>query len=310
MKRITLVVVIALTTQISYAQLDSLVKDTAWTLEGVLSITGSQVSLTNWQAGGENSISGNGFFNLTADYNKDKLTWESYIEGAIGGTRIGGDDLRKTDDRFEIGTKFGYQLSRDWQATGFSTFRTQFTEGFELLGDTARRRISHIMAPGYLFAGLGAQYSPVKWFRINIAPLSSKMTFVRVQNLANQGAFGVEPATYDENGEIISEGENTRVELGGYVKIWAKKKIMDNVTMETKADFFSNYQENPQNIDITWDVMVNLKVNKWLSANITTNLIYDDDIMVETGTNEMGETTTGPRVQFKEVFGAGLSVNF
>ena len=46
-----------------------------------------------------------------------------------------------------------------------------------------------------------------------------------------------------------------------------------------------------------------MKVNKWLSANISLHLIYDDDIK---GTNENDEEI-GPQIQFKEVFGIGLN---
>jgi len=77
------------------------------------------------------------------------------------------------------------------------------------------------------------------------------------------------------------------------------------------VDLFSNYLHNPQNIDVNWQVLINMKVNKFLSASITTHIIYDDDIMIPLDRNEDGITEgKGPRTQFKEVLGVGLSYKF
>jgi len=43
-----------------------------WTFGGTYSFTLNQVSLTNWQAGGANSVSGNMLLTLSANYQKHK----------------------------------------------------------------------------------------------------------------------------------------------------------------------------------------------------------------------------------------------
>lgn len=281
---------------------------TYWNNSGVFNLTGSQVSLTNWQAGGENSVALNGFFNYKIQYQKDNISWDNFAEAAFGASRLSEGDFFKTDDRYEVGTKLGYRLNSKLDLTAFSTFRTQFTEGFKTDDETGEvNRISHSFAPAYLFGGIGTEWEPVDWFKINVAPLSTKITYVRIQELADRGEFGVDPAEFDSQGNMIAEGKNARYEFGGYVKIWLKKEIFENVTVETKADFFSNYLEKTKNIDVTWDLMINMKVNSWLSANLTTNLIYDDDINIRVGTDEAGNPIAGPRTQFKQVLGAGLS---
>lgn len=55
-------------------------------------------------------------------------------------------------------------------------------------------------------------------------------------------------------------------------------------------------------------------MNRFISANITTHLVYDDDIKVpfdrnEDGTMAAGEVV-GSKVQFKEILGIGFSYNF
>jgi hypothetical protein len=296
------------TSTVGIAQ-DSTATEGPWKRDGLFSLTFSQVSLENWQAGGENSLAGNALIKYSANYSKNKWSWSNSLEMAFGGTQLGEGDIQKTDDRFEFSSKVSRGLAKKWDASFLTTFRTQFTEGFNYENDEAVR-ISHIMAPGYLFAGLGLTYKPTDWINIEISPATSKMTFVLLQELADNGDFGVDAAEYDTNGVKTKDGANFRFELGGYAKIHLKKEVVKNVSLETKADFFSNYLENTENIDITWDVLLVMKVNSWLSANLTTNLIYDDDIDIVTGTREDGSDIVGPRTQFKQTFGAGLTATF
>ena len=94
--------------------------------------------------------------------------------------------------------------------------------------------------------------------------------------------------------------------------------IAKNVNLLTRIDLFSNYIENPQNIDVNWETVLTLKINDWLSTTITTQLIYDDDIklnVVEPVFDDGGVLITPgsagvPRTQFREVFALGLSFKF
>jgi hypothetical protein len=80
---------------------------------------------------------------------------------------------------------------------------------------------------------------------------------------------------------------------------------MKNMTIYSRVDFFSNYLEDTKNVDVRWDVLLNMKVNKWFSANISTNMIYDNDTKIV-----QKDGSKGPRLQFKEVLGVGFQVNF
>ncbi|WP_423129656.1 hypothetical protein [Gaoshiqia sp. Z1-71] len=54
-----------------------------------------------------------------------------------------------------------------------------------------------------------------------------------------------------------------------------------------------------------------MKINSFLSANLITNLIYDNDIKIPIDKDHDGLTDEiGPRIQFKELFGIGLNVKF
>jgi hypothetical protein len=125
------------------------------------------------------------------------------------------------------------------------------------------------------------------------------MTIVKNDSLSSIGAFGVDP------------GDVTRYEFGSFIKMELKTDLMKNVGLQTKLDLFSNYLHNPQNIDVNWDLLINMKINDYLSANLITNLIYDDDIKIDIDENNDGVVEAkGPRIQFKEMFGVGLSLKF
>ena len=84
-----------------------------------------------------------------------------------------------------------------------------------------------------------------------------------------------------------------------------------SVSLLTKLDIFSNYLNNPQNMDVSWETIVSFKVNKYISATLTTHLLYDDDIDIVIDSNGDGIIeATGPRTQFKQVLGIGFSYKF
>ncbi len=279
-----------------------------WKFGGVTTLTFSQVSLTNWAAGGENSISLNGYFNVYGNYAKDKVTWENNLEMGYGIIKQGDNESpRKTDDIIILTTQFGYQISKNLSWSSILDFRTQFYEGEDEDGN----RISDFMAPGYILIATGLNWNPVPSLNITYAPATGKMTIVNDEELAADGAFGVDQGLRDLSGNIIESGNNSRVELGSFLKVrYNKENILTNVNVASKLELFTNYLENQGEIDVNWQNQVVMKVNAILSVNLQTQLIYDKDI-VFTALDANGDVISeGDKVQFKSVFGVGLSYTF
>ncbi len=281
-----------------------------WTKGGMFSLNFGQVSLTNWAGGGVNSISLAGLLNVYANWKKESQTWENSLTVGYGITKQGKADFFKNDDRIDLTSKYGKKAFNKWYYAGLLNFRTQMDDGFTAPGDT--NRISTLLAPGYLLGALGLDYKPNDNFTLFIAPLTAKYTFVMDQRLADAGAFGVEAAQVDALGmPIAGTGQQMRSEFGGYVRMaYTKTDIIQNVNFTTKVDAFSNYLHNPRNIDINWETIIGLKVNKYITATLSTLLIYDDDIQINVGNDATGNPIIGPRTQFKQVFGAGFSYKF
>jgi len=280
-----------------------------WKFHGLTALNISQVGLTNWAAGGQSSLALNGIVSLTADLKRGKSTWNNSIDLGYGILRQGNKVLVtsgkfiKTDDKIDLFSKYGKKATERWYYAGLVNFNTQSTPGFSYPNDSVQ--ISKFMAPAYLLGALGMDYKRGDVFTMFLAPLTMKMTFVNDDSLAYRGAFGVEAAQFDDLGNVLSQGDKFRVEYGGYVRIMFKKTFMENVTLTSKLSMFSNYINNPQNIDVNWENLLELKVNKFISATVTTHLIYDDDIQITDS-----DAKIGPRTQFKEVIGVGFSYKF
>lgn len=282
----------------------------AWTLGGVISVNGQQVSLTNWSAGGNNSISIAGLVNVFAKYRKGKISWDNNLELGYGVIKQGTNkSWWKNDDKIQISSKLGRQIAKSWYATALGDFRTQFTNGYNYPNDSIY--ISKFMAPGYALAALGFDYKPNEHFSAFIAPVTGKFTFVNDDSLARYGAFGVQKEIRDpDNGGAITQNYLThREEFGAYLKVQYQTKVMENITFQTVLELFSNYLHNPQNVDVNWSTLTTFKVNKFISATLSTQLIYDDDINVLRNAGDQ-KGTFGPDIQFKQVLGVGFTYKF
>ncbi len=281
-----------------------------WLTGGLLNTGISQTSLTNWAAGGQNSFAVNGLFSLFANYKANNIAWDNSLDVGYGLLKQGSEsDFMKTDDKIDFTSKFGRKASEHWYYAALLNFKTQMTAGYNYPNDSVR--ISDFLTPAYTLVSIGMDYKPNKNLSVFVAPLTGKITYVNDQELANVGAFGVEKAEYDSIGNVITKGKKTRAEFGGYLKVQYKKEIMKNVSLETKVDAFSNYLKEAQNIDINWETLISLKVNKFISTTIATHLIYDDDIIIDVDKNDDGIVDeSGPRIQFKEVLSVGFSYKF
>lgn len=293
-------------------------KDTVWKKGGFFSLSFSQVSLTNWAAGGENSVSTIAIANFFANYSKGKTKWDNNLDLGYGLMKQGETGWRKTDDKLDLNSKFSHNAKGKFYYSALGNFRTQLAPGYNYPNDSVV--ISRWMAPGYLVGALGMTYKPNDVFSLFISPATGKFTFVLAQTLADMGAFGVDAAEFDPaTGEKIKNGKNIRPEFGAYLQSRFQKDIVKNVNLLVKLDLFNNYTDkvaqNRGNIDVNWETLVTMKINKYMSASIFTHVIYDHDIDLPTygfqGANaEKVVIGKGPKTQFKEVFGAGFSYKF
>jgi hypothetical protein len=265
-----------------------------WRVHGSGSLQFTQASFSNWSAGGQNSLGLVCWLNFKANYRKGRHVWANNVDLGYGFNILGkgsSAQYNKTNDKIEITTAYAYDLDKNqhWYFTLLANFRSQFDKGYNNPDDKVV--ISKFMAPGYLVAGFGITYAPVTWFNVYLSPASGRFTFVMDKALSDSGAFGVE------------RGKNIRGELGPYLRGYINKDLSTNINLTSTVELFTDYLKDFGNIDVNWSLLLSLKVNKWLATAIQTQLIYDNDVMIQ---SEPGEAP-GPRTQFKELFGIGLT---
>lgn len=272
--------------------------DTIWKKGLFVSANINQVSFSNWAAGGENSVAINGFLNSYANYKKDNVIWDNNLDLSYGLNQIGDDVLKKNEDRIEYTSKLGYAVknSKKWYYTTLINIKTQFTNGYDYTNEDPII-ISRFAAPSFTVLSLGIDYKPSDKLSACLSPISNKNTFVLDDFLSNQGAYGVD------------SGKHVRSEMGAYLNVRYKQEVVENVTLSSQLDLFSNYLEDPQNVDLNFTLMLVMKVNKYITANFSTQFIYDDNtpISVYEGSGSTKKLVgVGPRLQSKQVFGVGL----
>jgi hypothetical protein len=302
MKKIAITLMFTASAWMVSAQTETPV-DTSWKKGGIGSINFNQVALSNWAAGGENSISGSAFLSLFANYAKDRLSWDNQLDLAYGLLKSGDAKVRKNEDKIDLNSKLGYKVTTTskFYYTFLFNFKSQFANGYDYKNDTLLKYpISKFLAPAYLLYSIGIDYKPNDAFSLYLSPLTGRTIIVNDDNLSQAGAFGVDP------------GKKSLTQLGAYLRATYKKDVLTNVNFQTKLELFSNYLKNPQNIAVNHEILIAMKVNKYITANIGTQMIYDDIIPVTVIKENSGvkEAKTGPRLQFKEVFGIGLSYKF
>lgn len=281
-----------------------------WKKGGVFNLNFSNVGLQNWAAGGANSYSFTALTGLYANLVKGNSTWDNNLDLGLGsiqqfapGTPSDDRQWVKSDDKIDFTSKYGQKATEDWYYSGLVNFKSQFLDGFDdpyaLAAD--RNIISRMFAPAYALAAIGMDYKPNKEFSMFIAPITSKITIVADKDLNAVGAFGVE------------DGEAIRTEIGVYIRLLYSKDIAKNVNFTTKYETFMNYKQ-AGHFDVNWETLTSMKVNEYISATFTTNLIYDDDILIGVDENDdgviLGNDETHARIQFKHVLGVGLTYKF
>ncbi|MFO7719306.1 MAG: DUF3078 domain-containing protein [Gillisia sp.] len=283
-----------------------------WTEKNALGVNFNEVAFINWNAGGNNSIAANFYGNFERNYKKELLSWKTNASIRYGLNAQEGRELRKTDDQIIFNSTAGYRRdsTSNFRYSAKFNFNTQFASGYRY--PNTDNPISKFMAPGYVFLGIGTEYTdPKEDLTVYLSPVTQKSTFVLDQGFANDGRFGVTPAVRDEEGNIIQKGEMIRTEFGMLLTSGFSKEIFSNVKLDNQLSLYSDYLNKFGNIDVDWELNLNLTVNDFVKASIGSHLKYDDDIKVQADTNNDGELESlGPKIQFKQMLGVGVVYEF
>lgn len=277
---LTFLFIFALTT----VNAQEVVKDSTklWTKKGNISLLFNQSSYNKqWLGGGTSNVAGNFGINYDFNYKKDDVVWDNKFILAYGLSKIKGDELTaKTDDRIELNSLWGKKASGNWYYSAYFNFKSQLDTGLDKDGV----RISHFFSPAYFQVGPGMLWKKSDNLSVNFAPAAAKAIFVHSHFTELGPSYGV------------LQGDNSRFEFGASISAYYKFVVMSNVSIENRLNLYSNYLDNPQNVDVDYQMNVVMKINKYLSANVALQAIYDDNSI--------------KGVQVKELFGIGVNYGF
>lgn len=261
-----------------------------WKRGGLMSFNLAQGSLSNWAAGGDNfSLTVNGYFNYFIYYKKDRHGWDNNIDINLGYIQSTSQGSRKNDDRFDYLSKYGYKMDTigKWFLTGLFNFRTQFFDGYTYANNVGNYT-SSLLSPGYFILSAGFDYKPDSKLSVFISPLTSRWIVLANKTLSEKGGYGVPKGAHSYN------------EIGAFVNVNYSTVVAKNINYRGRVDLFSNYQHDPQNVDLFMTNLFSFKINKYFSATYTLDLIYDDDVRL------FGPTKDAPGLQSKSLIGIGF----
>lgn len=296
------------------------VQDTGWVTSGLVNIGATGTMFNQWASGGINSIGINGLFNGQANYRKGKNAWDNNLLIGYGLLKQGFESdvpWVKTDDRIDLTSKYGRPINAKINYAALLNFNTQFSPGFANGPDGRPNRealISSAFAPARILFAVGLDYKPSSNVSVFFSPITYRGIYVGKQVLADAGAFGVEKAVYDTEGNIITPGENLRNETGAYLRVNHNQKFLsEKLNWTNKLELFSNYLNKAQNIDINFESIAAYKVTKNIGLSLSLQFIYDDNTQLNKGQvteNEIVRDNIGPGLQSKYVMNVGFVRTF
>lgn len=270
-----------------------------WDFNGSADVKFSQGYVSeSWVEGAESSISTLSILKYSADYSYGKIrNLDTDVEYRLGYLRAGDNELKKNDDKFEINIKYGKQAFNNWYYSSLLNFKTQFFKGKDYVNDSTVNEVSDFLSPAYVVFSLGLDYKPSNKLTVLISPLTSKFTIV------------ADTTAYDQTRYGVDKDEKIRQEIGAYVKIISKLSFRTNISLENKLNFFTNYSNNPQNIDVDWELSLGVQLTDYIQMSINTRFIYDDDVDIPVFEDGVKVGVT-KGAQFKELFGIGFTYGF
>lgn len=256
----------------------------AWSIQGQNSLLLNQAAFSNWIGGGANNVGWLAGINYNMTYEKGKDLWENMIVLGYGQNNTKGVGTRKTQDVINLSTNYGREFAKNWYLSAGANLLTQFAGGFEDGNNPDAAKISNFMAPGFLNVGVGVTYRPNDNFTMTLRPANARITFVLDKELQYAGNYGLK-----------NDGDSSLFQFGFLGTAMYKLKLMENVSLINTGSVFSNYLDHPERLVLAYGAVLNMKINKYISTNITVDVLYDH--------NQIQKT------QLKQTLGVGFGYN-
>ena len=283
--------IIILITSVNIYSQEIVEKDSLWTKRGNVTVLLNQTGFSDWVGGGTNNFSGTIKFDYEWEYRDKGWNWLSNVESAFGLAKYKNAPFaRKIDDRILIQSIVGKEFTRNLSFSAFFNFTSQIGNGYKYKKDDNNNEIreltTRIFSPAYFQIGSGFLWKKDEKLWVNYSPIASRLILVSkkfTDGLSeNDTYFGVSP------------NKSSRYELGANLTFHSEGSLLENINYKQDLKLFSNYLEDPSNIDLDYLAQIEINVNPLLSTQLIFQLIYDDNAV--------------SRLQVREVFGVGVQL--
>jgi hypothetical protein len=263
-------------------------KRSYWTRSAYMSLQITQNFATdNWYQGSVNAFTMLGNIKAYANYKKESFSWENLLEWRVGVSTISGDTVHKlntTDDRFQVYSKFGFQVHKKWYVSMFADFKTNLFPNYK---KNSHQLNATFLTPLRYSMGVGVDCKIIKGLSFNLSPVTYKMVYAYVGDPSkiNIADFG-----------ILSN--NLVQEVGSSLRMEWKWKPIREILLDAKFYFFTNYKQ----IETELEINVDFIINRYMSAKLMLHPRYDGTV------DEATEQRS--KLQFKEVISIGFAHTF
>jgi hypothetical protein len=243
-----------------YSQQDS-VKLNTWLPTAAAGLNISQLALSNWTQGGENSITWTLLGNGSLKYKSIGWTFNNNLKIAYGRTKLGGADFKTNDNEFYLESVISKNLN--WAVAPYFSNTVRTPVGVAYSNTDPPVQTAAFFDPGYLSQSIGFTYQKQKGFDTRLG-FAVQETFTR-----NNTQFSDDPATTDKIEKFKAETGIESVTNGEYV-------LAENMLFKSSLRLFSRFKSMDV-WDVRWDNSIIAKINDYLNTSLSYLLIYQKD---------------------------------
>ncbi len=222
----------------------------------------AQTSFANWAQGADNSLAYVTGLSFALSQNLPRATWQTRADLIFGQTRLGGKELRNTQDKIDLYAQYTWKSKTLSNPYASASLLTQFAKGYDYRKHPPVLK-SDFWDPAYVLisSGFGLLLTPRVQTKVGAAV---KHTFTR-----HLRSYSDDPKTPDRLERLKTEpGLTTRTDVAIVVN--------SNLKFTHTLEAFSNLHGYRQ-IDVRMDNRLEAKVAKFVSVNCNLFLLYDRD---------------------------------
>jgi hypothetical protein len=246
---------------LSFAQQDS-TKKFGWFQSGVAGLNVSQIALSNWSQGGDNSLT----WTITGDfglkYVNENFNFDNTLKVAYGRTKSGGQEFRTNDNDFYLVNLVSKNID-DWEIKPYfsNSIRTSITQGYDY-STTPKTEIAAFFDPGYINQSVGFIYDKHKYLTTRLG-LGAQEVFTNVNT-----KYTDDPTT--------TKVETFKFDLGFESVTTSEVTLAQNLVLKSNLRLFSRFKELSV-WDVRWDNALIARINDFMNVNLSFLFVYQKD---------------------------------